>query len=185
MKKAIKILPIFLAMIMLFSFGVAFADTEQNARDTHKEKRQEALEEWKNSLSPEDQAKYEEYLGKVEEQKELRETLAEKRKANRELKREIYTKVKACLKDENFELTNEQITLLLDFNNDLRDHLHAIKDVHKNRRQTVKKGAGAIKERDLDEMLKRADEGIAHLNDLIKKADETHQKLTDLKKILE
>ncbi len=189
MKKPLRILTLTAAIVMILSCGVAFADPADKTNDVTKPPRgglnQALVEKWHETLNEEDKAKYEIYQGKIEELKALRNTFRERYQANRELRKQIYNKIEAYLEDDTIELTNEQLTMILSMNNDIRDHLKSIKTTVKSRREIVKNGREAVRERNLDNMIIYADQGIAKMKELIAKADETTTMLNDILKILE
>lgn len=185
MKKSIKIASMTAAVVMILSCGVAFADEADNQdrearREQRTEKRQEALLKWEESLSEEDQAKFDIYQGKVDEMKELRVTLHEKHQVNRELEKEVKQLVKSYTGEESKDLTDEQLQAIQSFNDELRNHVKDVKTTASSRKEIAKHGKVAMEERNLDGMISYADEGIVKLNDMLVKADDTTVMLQQL-----
>ncbi len=185
MKKAMRILSITVAIVMLLSFGVAFAEKGEKPSGPPQKEDRGAVKEtvddkWQKGLSEEDKGKFEQYRNKIGEQKQLKKTLQEKRQANRQLRNQVLNRVRACLEDENLELTGEQVKAIISIKEEFRNHLDGVKFTTKNHSDAVKRGAGALKNHDIDTMLQAADESVAHLNALITQSDETTTMLNEI-----
>lgn len=210
MKKTVKILSLVAAIVMILSCGVAFADEKEEKENTRgrgngtvisqeaKEKREQAKEQWVNSLSAEDKAKYDEYLAQKEKIGPLKEELRTIYKENRELHKQIRDKVKAYKEDENLTLTEDQIAMIKDIAGKLKGNLNvtkatskarvdALKRVNKDLMKNDRPNAEQIKENvtdkvmgGIDRVLENFDDLVARMNEQKAQALETNALLKDL-----